>query len=82
MQEYVQKSTRTTFPRSSLIVSGLLLIHSLIARKGGAAPKSGSFAACGLTLAARATPPPECVKSRSSRFATLERSTGFWSALV
>ena len=33
MQEYVQKSTRTTFPRSSLIVSGLLLSHSLIARK-------------------------------------------------
>ena len=82
MQEYVQKSTRTTFPRSSSIVSGVLLIHSLIARNGGAAPKSGSFAAWGLTLAARATPPPECVKSRSSRFATLERSTGFWSALV
>jgi hypothetical protein len=82
MHEYVQKSTRTTLPRSSRIVSGRLPSQASIPTKSGAAPKSGSATVCGFTLAARATPPPAWVSFRSSRFATLLRSTGFCNAFV
>src|ERR1700679_3738186 len=46
MHEYVQKSIRTTLPRSWLSVSGLLpgvLNHAVIPVKSGARPKSGRF---------------------------------------
>ncbi len=38
MHEYVQKSTRTTLPRSFCVVSGFELIQSEIPVKFGAAP--------------------------------------------
>ena len=38
MQEYVQKSTSTTFPRSCCSVSGFELIHSEMPAKSGAGP--------------------------------------------
>ena len=38
MHEYVQKSIRTTRPRSSARVSGSELIHVPIPRNSGAAP--------------------------------------------
>ena len=38
MHEYVQKSRRTTFPRSPAIVSGGELTHSSIAVNSGAGP--------------------------------------------
>ncbi len=42
MHEYVQKSTRTTFPRSWRRVSGLLLIQFERPASSGAAPRSRS----------------------------------------
>jgi hypothetical protein len=38
MHEYVQKSIRTTRPRSSLSVSGFELSHRVIPWKSGAGP--------------------------------------------
>ena len=46
MQLYVQKSTRTTFPLSSLIDSGGELIHAVIPAIGAAGAIDGSSPVC------------------------------------
>jgi hypothetical protein len=44
MQSKVQKCTSTTDPLGAFSVSGPELIHSLIPRSSGAAPRSGNAA--------------------------------------
>ena len=73
MHEYVQKSTRTTFPRSFRSVSGLLLIQFVSPASSGAGPAS-----CSVVLETAVVPRSFC----SSRWARPLCSTFFWSDSV
>ena len=74
MHEYVQKSTRTTLPRSCSSVSGSLLIQCESPASSGAAPKSRRTTARLL--------PRRCRAAWSSLWARPLCSTFFWSASV
>ena len=75
MHEYVQKSTRTTFPRSCFSVSGSLLIQCESPVSSGAAPKSFEDEFARLL-------PRVASQLRSSLWARSFCSTFFWSASV